>query len=94
MHGISYKTRAIRRLLLLGVSGDEKRHLITPIFIDDSLYPRELPDVETFVSFNEANIDHYYHREILGETSPEEKTTAEILKGCSDTPTKCYGRVD
>ena len=69
-----------KKVIAIGVSGDEKRHLITPIFIDDSLYPRELPNVETFVSFNEANIDHYYHREVLGESSNEEKTTAEILK--------------
>ena len=69
-----------KKVIAIGVSGDEKRHLITPIFIDDSLYPRELPNIETFVSFNEANIDHYYHREVLGESSNEEKTTAEILK--------------
>ena len=62
------------------MSGDEKRHRITPIFIDDSLYPKELADVQTFVSFNEANIDRYYHREVLQEESEEEKTTAEILK--------------
>ena len=48
--------------------------------MDDSLYPKELADVETFISFNEDNIDRYYHREILQEESEEEKTTAEILK--------------
>ena len=74
------KHTSYRKVFAIGVSGDEKRHLITPIFIDDSLYSRELPNVETFVSFNEANIDYYYHREVLKETSAEEKTTAEILK--------------
>lgn len=69
-----------KKVIAIGVSGDEKRHRITPIFIDDSLYPKELADVETFVSFNEANIDRYYHREVLQEASEEEKTTAEILK--------------
>ena len=39
-----------RKVFAIGVSGDEKRHLITPVFIDDSLYSRELSDVETFVS--------------------------------------------
>jgi len=47
---------------IIFVSGDEKRHRITPIFLDDSLYPKELADVETFISFNEDNIDRYYHR--------------------------------
>ena len=69
-----------KKVIAIGVSGDEKRHRITPIFIDDSLYPKELADVETFVSFNETNIDRYYHREVLQEASEEEKTTAEILK--------------
>ena len=74
------KHTSYRKVFAIGVSGDEKRHLITPVFIDDSLYSRELSDVETFVSFNEASIDYYYHREVLKETSAEEKTTAEILK--------------
>ena len=74
------KHTSYRKVFAIGVSGDEKRHLITPVFIDDSLYSRELSDVETFVSFNEANIDYYYHREVLKETSAEEKTTAEILR--------------
>lgn len=69
-----------KKVIAIGVSGDEKRHRITPIFLDDSLYPKELADVETFISFNEDNIDRYYHREILQEESEEEKTTAEILK--------------
>lgn len=69
-----------KKVVAIGVSGDEKRHRITPIFLDDSLYPKELADVETFISFNEDNIDRYYHREILQEESEEEKTTAEILK--------------
>ena len=74
------KHTSYRKVFAIGVSGDEKRHLITPVFIDDSLYSRELSDVETFVSFNEANIDYFYHREVLKETSAEEKTTAEILR--------------
>lgn len=74
------KHTSYKKVIAIGVSGDEKRHRITPIFIDDSLYPKELADVETFVSFNEANIDRYYHREVLQEASEEEKTTAEILK--------------
>lgn len=74
------KHTSYKKVIGIGVSGDGKRHRITPIFVDDSLYPKELADVETFVSFNEANIDRYYHREVLQEASEEEKTTAEILK--------------
>lgn len=74
------KHTTYKKVIAIGVSGDEKRHLITPLFLDDSLYPRELPDVDTFVYFKEANIDAYYHREVLKEKSQFEKTTAEILR--------------
>nr|WP_314758909.1 N-6 DNA methylase [uncultured Porphyromonas sp.] len=69
-----------KKVIAIGVSGDEKRHRITPIFIDEGLFPQELGEVETFISFNKANIDHYYHRKILQRPSEEGKTTAEILK--------------
>lgn len=37
-------------------------------------------DVESFISFNEKNIEDYYIREILKEETDKEKETAEILK--------------
>lgn len=68
------------KVLAFGVSGDAKRHRITPVFINDRGDYMELPDVETFISFNETNIDEFYLKEILKEETDVEKTTAEILK--------------
>jgi type I restriction enzyme M protein len=72
---ISYK-----KIIAFGVSGNEKRHKITPIFIDERGGYKELEDVETFTLFSEKNIEEYYTKIILKEETPEEKTTDEILK--------------
>ena len=69
-----------KKLIAFGVSGDEKRHRITPIFINEVGEYKELDEVETFMLFNEKNIDEYYTKNILNEQTPEEKTTEEILK--------------
>lgn len=69
-----------KKIISFGVSGNEKRHRITPIFIDERGGYKELEDVETFTLFNEKNIDEYYTKSILKEQTPEEKTTDEILK--------------
>lgn len=68
------------KVLAFGVSGNEKRHRITPVFVNERGDYRELPDVETFISFSESNIDEFYLKEILNEETDVEKTTAEILK--------------
>lgn len=68
------------KILAFGISGNEKRHRITPIFINERGDYQELPDVETFISFNENNIEEFYLKEILQEKTDVEKTTAEILK--------------
>ena len=73
-----------KKIIAIGVSGDEKRHHITPIFINERGEYKELNNIETFISFNENNIDEYYIKEILKEQTPEEKTTAEILKNAKD----------
>lgn len=69
-----------KKIISFGVSGNEKRHRITPNFIDERGGYKELEDVETFTLFNEKNIDEYYTKSILKEQTPEEKTTEEILK--------------
>lgn len=69
-----------KRVICIGVSGDEKHHRITPVFVDDTNYYRVLPDVESFISFNQDNIEEYYIREILEEDTDKEKELAEILK--------------
>lgn len=68
------------KVLAFGVSGNEKRHRITPMFINERGDYKVLPDVETFISFSESNIEEYYLKEILHEETDVEKTTAEILK--------------
>lgn len=73
-------TTSYKKIIVFGVSGDEKKHRISPVYIDETEYYRELPDVESFISFNEDNIDEYYIREILKENTDFEKQTAEILK--------------
>ncbi len=42
-----------KKILAFGVSGNEKHHKITPIFVNERGDYKELPDVETFISFNE-----------------------------------------
>lgn len=69
-----------RKVLAFGISGSERRHRISPIFVDDTEYYRELPEVESFISFNDKNIEEYYVKEILQEKTDIEKETSEILK--------------
>lgn len=68
------------KVLAFGISGNERHHRITPIFVNERGDYQELSDVETFISFNNANIDEYYVKEILKEETDVEKTTTEILK--------------
>lgn len=77
------KHTSYKKVIAFGVSGNEKKHKITPIYIDETEYYRELPAVESFVIFNENNIDEYYIREVLKENTNYEKETAEILKDAS-----------
>jgi type I restriction-modification system DNA methylase subunit len=69
-----------KKVIAFGVSGDEKKHKISPLFVDETEFYRELPDVESFISFNENNIDEYYTKEILKEDTDQEKEAAEIIK--------------
>ena len=69
-----------KKILAFGVSGDEKKHKISPLYVDETEFYRELPEVQSFISFNEDNIDEYYTREVLKEDTDTEKETAEILK--------------
>lgn len=74
------KNTSYKKVIAFGISGNEKKHKISPIFIEDTEYYRELSEVESFISFNERNIEEYYTREILKEETNQEKETAEILK--------------
>lgn len=73
-----------KKILAIGVSGNEKRHRITPIFVDERQNYKELPETEGFILFNEDNIDEYYIKEILKEDTAEEKETKEIFKDAAE----------
>lgn len=77
------KTTSYKKIIVFGISGDEKKHKISPIYLDETEFYRELPEVESFISFSEDNIDEYYVREILKEDTDAEKETAEILRDAS-----------
>ena len=40
-----------KKVIVFGVSGDEKKHKITPVYIDETEFYRELLEVESFISF-------------------------------------------
>jgi type I restriction-modification system DNA methylase subunit len=73
-----------KKIIAFGISGDEKKHKISPLFIDETEYYRELPEVESFISFNEKNISEYYTREVLQENTDREKELAEILSDAAE----------
>ena len=68
-----------KKFIVFGVSGNEKTYNIL-VFINERGEYKELDEVETFMLFNEKNIDEYYTKYILKEQTPQEKTTEEILK--------------
>lgn len=78
------RNTSYKKIIAIGVSGNEKRHKISPLFINERGEYKELEDVETFTLFNEKNIDEYYIKNILKEQTDEEKTTAEILKDAKE----------
>lgn len=77
------KNTNYKKCIAIAVSGDEKKHRISPYYVDETKYYRDLNDVESFISFNEDNIEEYYIREILKEDTDQEKETAEILRDAS-----------
>lgn len=78
------KNTSYNKVIGFGVSGNAKRHRITPFFVNERCDVFPLDDVETFISFNDVNIDEYYLREILKEPTDVEKTTEEILKDAAE----------
>lgn len=74
------KNTSYKKILALGISGNEKNHIISPIFIDERGSYKELGELETFISFREDNILEYYEREILQVKTDGALKTEEILK--------------
>lgn len=75
---------SFKKVFAIGVSGDEKHHRITPLYVDDREGYKRLPDIESFTSFSEENIEEYYTRHVLNEKTDVEKTTEEILKDAAE----------
>lgn len=78
------KNTTLKKIIAFGISGDEKKHHISPIYVDETEYYRELPEVESFISFNEQNIQNYYTREVLKEKTNTDKELSEILKDAAE----------
>lgn len=74
------KHTSYTKIIAIGISGNDKIHKISPIFINERGDYKVLEDIETLISFSENNIDEYYIKEILKEETDKEKETAEILK--------------
>ena len=47
------KNTTYKKVLAFGVSGDERKHKISPLYVDETEFYRELPEVQSFISFNE-----------------------------------------
>lgn len=72
------KNTNFAKAIAIGVSGNEKRHRITPLYVEDTEPYTRLNDIESFINFNEKNIQEYYEKEILHEDISEKKLK-EIL---------------
>ena len=53
------------KIFAVGVSGNEKHHRITPLWVDDREGYKQLPDIESFIWFSPQNIQEYYTRYVL-----------------------------
>lgn len=72
------------KIFAVGVSGNEKHHRITPLWVDDREGYKQLPDIESFIWFSPQNIQEYYTRYVLEEATDVEKTTEQILKDAAE----------
>lgn len=77
------KNTTYKKVIAFGVSGNAKRHKITPLYVEDTEPYTRLEDVESFISFNESNIDEYYTRSILHEDTSE-KDLKTVLKNANE----------
>jgi len=78
------KNTTYKKIFAFWVSWDEKRHRITPVFINERGDYEILDDVESFISFNEKNIQTFYIQNILKEKTAKEKELTELLKDAKE----------
>lgn len=72
-----------KKIFAFGCSGDEKHHIIRPIYVDNNGY-KLLEKVENFENFTTKNIEKYYKEQVLGETPQETLELEDILKKSSE----------
>ncbi|KAF9659297.1 N-6 DNA methylase [Tenacibaculum mesophilum] len=74
---------SFKKVFAFGCSGDEKHHIIRPIFVDQNGY-KLLKPVENFENFSIENIEKYYKEQVLEETPVETLELEEVLKKSAD----------
>jgi type I restriction-modification system DNA methylase subunit len=72
-----------QKIFAFGCSGDEKHHIIRPIYVDNTGY-KLLEKVENFENFSADNIEKYYKEQVLGETPQEVVELKDILDKSSE----------
>lgn len=77
------KKTSFKKVFAFGCSGDEKHHIIRPIFVDEKGYALLKP-VKTFENFSESNIEKYYSEQVLEETPTETLELEDIIKKSSE----------
>lgn len=70
---------SFKKLFAIGISGDEKHHIIQPVYVTDK-ETMVLNEVETLENFKESNIEKYYKTEVLNETPFEQVELQQIIK--------------
>jgi type I restriction-modification system DNA methylase subunit len=77
------KKTSFKKVFAFGCSGDEKHHIIRPIFVDENGY-KLLQPVENFENFSKENIEKYYREQVLEETPSETLELEDVIKKSSE----------
>lgn len=72
------------KIFAIGISGDAKHHIISPLYVDDREGYMELEELDSFTMFSSTNIYEYYLRNVLKEKTDTEKTAEQILKDAAE----------
>lgn len=72
-----------KKIFAFGCSGDEKHHIIRPLFVDESGC-KLLEKIENFENFKEDKIEQFYREQVLGETPKKILETEELIKKASE----------
>ncbi len=76
------KKSNFKKVFAFGCSGDEKHHILRPLYVDENGYSL-LKDVENFENFSNENIERYYNEQVLGKIPVETLELEEIIKKSS-----------